>query len=158
MNNLSSNICQPISTALKFIGQLFVINSEEVKDRCLQIVDVDGVTCDVVAELIGLTIDKTALDSCSCKVDRETPWMMIAAIISFCQLALRVIGPSEFSAPDNKSIIHKSTLLQVADESRRRLIDTFRHYFNVFRKVPMLIPPLMIQLDETYIFLSKLPR
>ena len=40
--------------ALEFVGQLQVIDAQEVQNRGVQVVDVDRVRDDVVAEVVGL--------------------------------------------------------------------------------------------------------
>ena len=48
------HVGQPEIAALEAVGQLRVVQAELVQDRRLQIVDVDLVLDDVVADLVGL--------------------------------------------------------------------------------------------------------
>ncbi len=42
--------------ALEPVGQLRVVDAEQVQDRGLEVVDVDRVLGDVVAEVVGLAV------------------------------------------------------------------------------------------------------
>ena len=46
-----------IAAALEFVGQPFVIDAEQMPQRSVQVVNVDSVLSDVVAELAGLAVD-----------------------------------------------------------------------------------------------------
>src|SRR5207249_3196022 len=54
---------EPEITAVVTIGQLFVIETEQVQDRRVQVVDVNLVIHRARAELVGCAVDRAALDA-----------------------------------------------------------------------------------------------
>ena len=51
--NFTRYVGQAEVAALEAVGQLLVVQAEQVQDRRLQVVDVDAVLGDVEAELVG---------------------------------------------------------------------------------------------------------
>ena len=49
---------QPLVEALELEGEPFVVDAQAVQDRGVQVVDVDRVLDDVVAEVVGLAVDR----------------------------------------------------------------------------------------------------
>ena len=78
-HNMSVNIGQAITAALEFVGETLVIDAEQVHDRGLQVMDVQAVRGDVVAELAGFPVNGSGFDSAACHPDAETARMMVAA-------------------------------------------------------------------------------
>lgn len=54
---------------LKSCRQSPVINSQTMQDRCIHVVNVNGVFCDVVAEIVGLTVDDARFNSAASHPD-----------------------------------------------------------------------------------------
>ena len=50
------HVGQPVVAALELEGQPRVVDAEQVQDRGVQVVDVDRVGGDVVAEVVGLAV------------------------------------------------------------------------------------------------------
>ena len=70
------------------VGQLRVIDAEDVHDRRVQIVDVHRIADDVVAEVVGLTVRVAGLDAAAGQPPGEAPAVMVAAEVRL-ELALR---------------------------------------------------------------------
>lgn len=51
--------------ALEFKGELGVVDTETVKDGCIEVADVDGVFENVVAVIIGFSVLEAAFDASS---------------------------------------------------------------------------------------------
>ncbi len=49
------HIGQTITAALEFVGQTFVVDAQEMKQRGMQIMDMDRVLGDVVTEVVRLS-------------------------------------------------------------------------------------------------------
>ena len=64
------DVGQPVVAALEVVGQPFVVDAQEVEDRGLEVVDVDGVLGDVVAEVVGLAVGDAGLDAAAGEPDR----------------------------------------------------------------------------------------
>ena len=82
VNNLTMHIGQTILASLKFVGQLFMVHSQQMQDCRIKVVDMNGVINDVVAEFIRLTISDSALYSSTSEYRREAIGMMISPGIS----------------------------------------------------------------------------
>ena len=52
LDNFTMHICQAELAALKSVRQPFMINSQQVHQRCLKIVDVDSIGCDVESQFV----------------------------------------------------------------------------------------------------------
>src|SRR5262245_4672415 len=86
-------------------GELLVIETEQVEDRGVPVVKVDGVFDDVIREVVSLAVDHAAFDSAAAHPDGEAPRMMVATIVFFGQAALRVDRAAEFAAPDDQRFV-----------------------------------------------------
>lgn len=68
-------------SALKFERELRVIDTEQMQDRGVQVMNMHWIARDVVTEVVGLTDADTGLDSCTCQPNREAARMMVATVI-----------------------------------------------------------------------------
>ena len=57
------NIGQAIVPTLELKRELGVVNAQAVQDGCMEVVDVDGIFGDVVAEFIGRAVCNSGLNS-----------------------------------------------------------------------------------------------
>src|SRR5262245_29026499 len=73
------HVRQPVVAALESVGKFRVLEAEAVKDRRLEVVDVDFVLRDVVAEFVGLAVGGAGLHAATGHPEAETMRMMIAA-------------------------------------------------------------------------------
>ena len=135
-----------------------MVNAHQVHHGCLEIVDVDGVFDNVVAEFIGFAVADSFFHPGSGHPDREAARMVVAAIIVGGQFALRVIGAPKFSTPNHQRIIKQTPHFQVFDQRRRSLIHAFSHDFDVVGQVAVVIPALVVELDEFHVFFGQLSR
>ncbi len=92
-----------------------MIEAHEVHDGSVEIVDMDGVAHDVVAKLVGFTIDCTRFDTAAHHKCTIRPWVVVAAIIIFGGVALSVVGTAKFAAPDDQRFVQKTALFEVGD-------------------------------------------
>ena len=99
------NISEPIVTALEFVSETGVFQAEQMKGRRIQIVNMHGVSHDVVTEIVGLTMHMSLPDTCTGDPDTEAAGMMVAPVVAARQDALRVHGTPEFAAPDDQRIL-----------------------------------------------------
>ena len=116
------NIGQPEIPALELVRQPRVIDAQAVQHRGVQIVHVDRVARDVVAEVVGLAVAHARLDAAAGQPDGEAARMMIAAVVVCRQLALAIDRAAELAAPDDQRVVQQAALLQILNQRRRRLI------------------------------------
>src|SRR4051812_47939078 len=91
----------------------------------MKIMYVNRIFDDVIAKFICFAIDNTGLHTAASHPNGKTTGMMVPAIIILRQLALAIVGTSEFTAPDDQGFIEQSTLFQVGDQCCRSLVDIF---------------------------------
>ena len=87
--------------ALVLEDQLVVVDAEAIKDGRVEVAHVDGVLDDVVGEFVGFTEGHAALNAGPSHPHTEITRVVVAAVISLGERALRVDGAAEFAAPDD---------------------------------------------------------
>src|SRR5947207_12263976 len=132
-----------------------MIDTEEMQDSCLQIMNVDrsrskgvfvridGITIgisNVVSVIICAAIGHTMFDTAAVKPDVKTARMMISSVIVLGEFAVRITCPAELTAPNNESIVKHATFFEVLNQGGARLIGFAGLVTNSCRKVAMLIP------------------
>src|SRR6185503_1631839 len=98
--------------ALETEGQLFVVDPQQVKQGRLEVVDIDGVGDDVVAELVGFAVAHAALYAAAGHPEGEGVGVMVAAPLGLVvDVALEERRASEFAAPDDQGVVEQAALL-----------------------------------------------
>ena len=88
--------------ALKFKGELLVIDSQAIHDSGIEIANVYGIAGDVVAPVIGVTVDSPAFDATASEPHAKAATVVIPPRAQF---ALAVGSPAELAAPDHQCIV-----------------------------------------------------
>src|SRR5580700_231893 len=88
---LAGYIGQAVPAPLMFKCQFLVVEAHEFEDGGVEVVDVDGVPGDVIAEVIRFAID-AGLDAAACHPDGEATRVMVTAIVIRRQRTLAIIG------------------------------------------------------------------
>ena len=117
-DDFSADIRQPEVAALIMIGQLAVIESQQVKDRRLKVVDMDGSIDGIETDLVGRAHGLTGADAAAGHPDCEGVDMVIAADRAPLPLGrhLHHVASSELTAPDHQRAIQQATSFEVFDE------------------------------------------
>ena len=149
-DHLAVHVGQPVVPALVLERQLGVVDPQAMQDRGVQVMDVDGVASDVVAEVVGRAVSDAGLDAAAAQPDREAARMVVAAVIVRGQCALAIDGPAEFAAPDDQRVVEQAALLEVRDEGGRRLIGIAALAGDLRGQVRMLVPAAVEELDEAH--------
>ena len=74
------NIGQAIVPTLELKRELGVVNPQAVQDCCVEVVDMNGIFGNVVAEFIGRAIGYSGLNSAAGQPHREAARMVIPAV------------------------------------------------------------------------------
>ena len=119
----SLNSGEALIQALVRKAETLVVDSQLMKHRRVEVANVDWIFGDVVAEVIGFTVADTTLDTATSHPGRETTRVMVAAVVVPIRIALRVSRTSEFSRKHDERIIQQTTLFEVPQQTRNRLID-----------------------------------
>ena len=115
---MAVDVGEAVVTALEFEGELFVVDAEEMKNRCLEIVDVDFVLDGVKADVVAFSVSHPGLHAAAGHPDGVSVGMMIAAPLgAVVKGALNEGRASEFAGPDDEGVFEKAARLQIADES-----------------------------------------
>jgi len=104
------DVCQPIISPLKLVGKLFVIDPQYSQNGRLQVMNMDGIFRDIVSVLVRFPESNPLLDARTSHPNRKTTRMMVPSLIGGSELALRIVGPAEFAAPDNKRVVQQTSL------------------------------------------------
>ena len=83
-------------------GEAVVGDAHAVEDRRVEVVQVDGVFDDVVAEVVGLAVGGAAFHAAAGHEHREAFRVVVAAVVVGGELALRINGATKFAAPDDE--------------------------------------------------------
>ena len=131
---------QPLFESLEWEGELFVIDSHAMEDGGVEIIDMDRIFGDVVAEFVGGSEFDSPSDATAGHPHRKTLRVVIAAVVGFGESTLAVNGPSEFPSPNDECRVEESPLLKVLDQGSRGLVDIPALRGQVSCDIPVLIP------------------
>src|SRR5262245_18731019 len=120
------HVGQPEVATGMTIGERLVVETQEVENRGMQVVDVDLVLNGLEAELVGGAMDMAPLDSATGQPRREAVMVMVAAI------HLAGVGPrrgqlhrgsaAELATPDHERVFEHPSLLQIGQKRGDGLI------------------------------------
>src|SRR5437016_10499439 len=113
---------------------------------------------DVVTVVIGAAIGQAGFDATARQPNGEATRMMVAAIIVFGELALRVAGASKFTAPNHQGIVEHAARFEVFDQRGAGLVCLASLGADAGGQVAMLVPALVIKLDEADAAFGQPPR
>lgn len=142
------DVGEAVVAALEFEGKLFVINSDEVEDGGVEVVDADGVFGDVVGVVVGFADGLAGLDAAAGEPHGEAAGVVVTTEAGGGEAALAVNGASEFAAPDDERVIEKASLFEVGDEGSGSLIGFFATLGELFGETAVGVPAAMEELDE----------
>ena len=122
LDHRAMHVGQAVVPALEPESQPGVVDAQAMQDRGVQVVDVDRIPDDVVAEIVGRAVGDPGPDAAAGQPDGEAAGMMVAAVVVGRQPALAVDGSAELAAPDDQRVVEQPALLEVPDQCRRGAI------------------------------------
>lgn len=75
------DVGQPEATPLVFVRQSLVIDSHQVQNRGIEVVDVDAIFDHIVAEFVGRSVADAWLDTTAGHPGGETSRMVVATVV-----------------------------------------------------------------------------
>ena len=145
---MAMHIGETKTAALEAVGETLVIDAEKVHESGVEIVNVDRVLDDVVAVLVGLADRRAGFDAAAGEPHAEAAGMMIATEVVAAEFALGVVGATKFAAPDDKGVLQHAALFQILNETGRGLVGFLALFGNAAFETAVLVPTLVIELDE----------
>lgn len=94
---------QALLQSLKWVGEPDV-DAHAMQDGCVEVIQMDGIFHDIVAEAIGRAVSRSLFYSATGHPHEEASGVVVATIITCCQCALRVYRAAEFSAANDECI------------------------------------------------------
>src|SRR5260221_2615241 len=131
--------------------ELFMIEAEQVQDRGLEVVNVDGILDDVKAELVRRAVSQPALHAAAGQPHRVSARMMIAAERT-AERGIRLDHrrAAEFAAPNHERVVEQAALLQVHHQRRARLVGRAAVFLRVAGHVGLRVPAFVVDIDEAH--------
>src|SRR5262245_28295165 len=116
--DIAVNVCQAEVAACMAVGQAFVVQSQGVQQRRVQVVHVDGVFDGAITKIIRGSEGEPAPYTATGQPHRESLRMVIAAVS-----VLDHRRPTKLGSPQNQRIFQEPALSQVREQSRDGTID-----------------------------------
>ena len=145
MDHVPVDVGQAEIAALKTVSQARVIETHQVQDCRIEIVNMHRVAHDVESKLVGFTVGHSRSDAASCQPNGVRSIVMVATIIA----SLNHRGSAEFTAPYHQCIFEQAALLEVLDERGSCLICIVAISGESGLQSSMLVPRLVEQLNKT---------
>src|SRR5205823_4033476 len=116
LHHFSRHVSQAEVAALEFVSELSVIEAEELQDRGVQVVDVDGILDDVPAEFIGLAEDGAGFDAATGHPDGEGEGVVVAAADALeTGAVLAERRAAELGEPKHQRAVEQAAALQILE-------------------------------------------
>jgi len=120
LDHLAADVREPKITTLESESQLGMIETQQMKNRSLHVVDMNLVLGSMEPELVGGSERLTRFDTRSGKPHGKGIDMMIPAE-SLSLLSHR--RSPELSSPDHQCLVQQSSLLKILDQGGTRPVD-----------------------------------
>ena len=103
---LPADVRQAEVAAAVAIGELGVVDAEQVQHGRVQVVDVHRLLDRLEAEVVGRAVDRSALDAAAGQPHREAERIVVAAVLRSCRRRrrLRITGVRPNSEPQTTSV------------------------------------------------------
>ena len=146
------------------VGQLQVIEAEQVQHGGLKVAHAHRVAGDAISEFVGGSVNAAALHAAAGHPHGERVWMMIAAqkrLVSIAILGHR--RAAKLAAPNHERLIEQAATTQIADERGNRTIH-FAAFFRQLREEivgrigAMAVPAPVVELHKAHAALDQAPR
>ena len=111
-DDVAEHVGEPEVSAGVAVGELFVVQAEQVQDGGVQVVHVDLVGDGVVAELVGRAVGEARLHAAAGEPDGEALGVVVAPVA-----ALGEGRSAELAAPPDQRIVEQPARLQVGEQA-----------------------------------------
>ncbi len=118
------------------VGKPFVVQSEKVQNRSVEVVDVHHIFDGLIAELVGGAEAEPALDAGSRKPGCESLGVMVAALHAFLEGG----HAAKLGGPDDQGIVEQAADLEVGKQGRGRLVEDRTMALIIRIDAPVAVP------------------
>ena len=155
-DHFSMHVGQAVVASLKTVGELFMVETKEVKQSRVQVVNVDLAFDGAEAEFVRFTVDVAGFHTTTGDPEGEGVDVMVAAD-GVAILSHRCAA--ELATPNDERVVEQSALLQVQHQGGTRLIDIAADLLEVGVEIlsgtTVTVPVRVIELHETDISLDQ---
>ena len=130
------------------IGEVFVVEAEEVKDGGLEVVDVDLFVSNMEAEVIGGTVGAGFGAAASHEGGEGLRVVVASGLAAKGGVGFDHGGASKFAAPDDEGFIEQAVAFEVLNERGGGLGGLFAVVLGAAFDVGMSVPPGVVDVDE----------
>src|SRR5437867_1917539 len=152
------HISKPEIAALEAEGQLLVIQTEQMENRCMQVVHMHAIFDRVKTKFVGLADDRARFYSATRQPHRECVNVVIAPG-GVAVLAHRCAA--KFTAPNHQRVLQEPTGFEVLYERSLGLVDIAADFFEIalqiFAGTAVTVPVGVVKLDESHTAFNEAP-
>ena len=123
MHNMTVDVRQPMVSSGMAVGELFVIQTQQMQDGGVPVVNVDGILHGFVAVLISGTKRHPAFDT-PARHPQRVPLVVVSASVP----PLPVGRAAKLASPDDQRVFEHVALLQVSQQTGDWLVDCLAGY------------------------------
>ena len=126
VNHASVDVRQSPFDSVVVVGELFVVDSEEMKDGCVKVVPGGDVSLGLPSVLIGFAVGNSGLKSAAGHPDTETILVVIASGSQDTAVGLCEWSAAEFTGEQHQGVIQKARPPEISQERGERLVAASR--------------------------------
>ena len=156
MDDIPANIGQSKVAALEAVGEPLVIQAQQVQERGLDVVNVNGRRDGEAAQLIDFAECLPGADAAASQPHRERCDLMIAADARGCRL-LSDGGAAELATPNDKCLVQQTALFEVGEQHSAGSIGLTAHGGQALAEIAVMIPVTVAQMDEPHTSFDQPP-
>ena len=157
------HVRQPEIAPLESVGQLLVVDPQQLQHRRVQIVNVDGILDDVVAEVVGAADGDAGARATAGEPHREGARMVVAAEELRAVAGFVHRRPAELAAPHDQRVVEQPALLEIGEQAVDRTVGLAAEVGQLLDDVlaeggAVSVPAAVVELDEANAALDEPAR
>ncbi len=130
-----------------------------MKDRGMQVIDMDGILHDIPTDFVCFTVFHSPLQAATGQQHGKGEWVMISPCV--CRAAAAIFSQwsaAKFTSPNYHGLIQHASLLEILDQGRDWLINRLGIMEEVEVQFAVLIPRGVYDIDKPHASLDHPPR
>src|SRR5262249_6930000 len=157
-DHVAGDVGQAEVAALVAVGQAAVVQAEQVQQRGVEVVDVDGVAGDAPADVVGGAVDVAAADAAAGQPDGEGEGVVVAAgHVGVAAAVLAQRRAAELRQPQHQRRVEQAAPLQILEQGGDGLVGHLAVVAQLGVEVAVVVPRGVVQADEADAALDQPP-